>query len=1167
MDPPRGSRMRTWSEPVHSANRSTGYELQLHSKKNVESSTEALYCASSESDPRNIGSNDLYSDPISVLEQVTRISALQDSLKTLDYLVRLLQWSGIPGPVMFLSDRESLGQGSQFKVYKQKAVWPDAHEPIIKFVAAKEPKYFLNSDHKLNLADSASRRQLHDMCLEVVALAHPTLQKHPNIINMLGWGKDDAIWHRPLTLVLELATSDLKTEMEDWGRSMTWRQKYQICWDIGSGLDAIHDCRLAHGDLKAENVLICMDEAGKVVAKIADFGFCVDENYETAQMMIGTPGWQAPEIENGDFQLAQLSLADNFSYGLLVWSVMLLDGKCPPHGFSKSRSTAATEAFQSKELDLPLPTRKALVSVAESLLNSCVSERSAYVSDIMFSGLGVEDGESASTSSTNSVTSSGNNGSGTPISQPCEFEPFEWELRRVDHQLHEDMLAAFDSDPTSLPGDLILSLALTESTVNTRPEKLLQLICVSAYQNYEPAQALMELVFEYVRQRIPEDITYYLQEYLGNAVATGSLVAASKLQRRSYEVYEDAKHAFRVDGGFNQYYSHIRYDTMHVSTRDIILSDQALMSRYGHGLTHWCAIFGSRGDLDQIYHPDSRTKLLGINTQTSTKETAIYLSCLRGAWEITEALLEQGADPSIACTGARVTCLHWLFTFDESKTAKAACEFVRRGTNINALSDEAVPLYHFPFSLPRGTPLHWAVTIQCHASIKALLENGADPFLRNANDPYIDDERIRPPRFLQEPVGEPRSVLDHPTLGLTPLDIAVIIRDPFIFQYLQSSMGKIDLNITDEEGLALVHRLSRSRQDLTMLDIYFDRRVFQGSPEVQRNSLESLISTMEKLGADFNMPVKDLPRETANHVKSGVISDHTPLMLAMSCGDFDLIEMLIDHGATVQYKNQLGKTALMCLGDAPHLSTTAAEEHYLRAMKVLICHGGDIHSASTEGQTAIQAAVIWEYLSIIELLLEHGVDPEQHIHSIINKNIWAYLAKREVSDKHDVAVADLLTRYIFPLTDRDKRNRIIELADESGASLLHYFSQSGMVACVTALLDASCVINPQRRDWKYRINDDGEVIGRIEWNMTPLDSALVAELDIRNPKKRNSDNFGLSGSDRDVLCKQVAQIALLLRQAGGVEVRESTLSEVENNDNIKRHNELTPVIEIWRFDG
>lgn len=723
-------------------------------------------------------------------------------------------------------------------------------------------------------------------------------------------------------------------------------------------------------------------------------------------------------------------------------------------------------------------------------------------------------------------------------------DPYEWELPALSSALCRYSFTAFEINQDSVQGDLLFNMALKYSQHDRSPKNSLRLICISAQKDYEPAQALLELVSEYLEKTIPEETACHLDRYLENSVATGSFTATSRLRSRNYKAFEDARQVFRRDSGFNLYYSDVSYESGGNLDDDIPTSSE------GRGSWHWVAVHGSLEHINQLGCANDRIRnedgLMDINSLTSYGETALYLSCLRGAWEVSKALLDYGADPSIRCTAAGLTCLHWLFAFDDEEKAKATDKFIEQGANINELSNAPIPMYHFPFTLPQGSPLHWAVTVQCHATIKVLLDNGADPSLRNGSDPYEYDDRIRPHNFFRDPDSDSCSISKHSTLGLTPLDIAAMIRDPFIFQHLQSGNGKIDLNVTDEEGLALMHRLSFGRQDRTMLGNLFDRRVFQGSPKVQHDSLETLLSTIITLGADVDMPVKQLPQYKANDMQYSEIIGYTPLMLAMGNGEYDLVELLINHGATVQYKNQHGVTALMCL--SPHYYIRAGTERgpVLHAMKMLINHGGDIHSADNKGRTAIRRAAYPRHIPEFEFLLEQGADPGSQ-----NSTMWKNLSSIKNSDKIDFAVADLLGRYVFSLEDPDKRYQIMEIANKSGPSLLHYFSRDGSVACVTALLNASCVINARWRRREYPKPKDGKWV-KIEWDMTPLDAALA----VYDQEVSVYFMAELSDDDRGNVRTRLEKVISLLRNAGGIELRQSSKVETEFVDEDARAREI-----------
>ena len=58
-------------------------------------------------------------------------------------------------------------------------------------------------------------------------------------------------------------------------KSLDYGLKHLLCLDIARGLSALHQAGLVHGDLKAENVLVCSSPSRRYLAKISDFGFSV----------------------------------------------------------------------------------------------------------------------------------------------------------------------------------------------------------------------------------------------------------------------------------------------------------------------------------------------------------------------------------------------------------------------------------------------------------------------------------------------------------------------------------------------------------------------------------------------------------------------------------------------------------------------------------------------------------------------------------------------------------------------------------------------------------------------------------------------------------------------------------------------------------------------------
>lgn len=79
-----------------------------------------------------------------------------------------------------------------------------------------------------------------------------------------------------------------------------------------------------HRDLKAENVLITVEDQGNLRIKLSDFGESRDMA-DTAEYItqVGTEYYMAPEVGSGQYQKA----ADVFSLGCLMF--YMLEGKLP----------------------------------------------------------------------------------------------------------------------------------------------------------------------------------------------------------------------------------------------------------------------------------------------------------------------------------------------------------------------------------------------------------------------------------------------------------------------------------------------------------------------------------------------------------------------------------------------------------------------------------------------------------------------------------------------------------------------------------------------------------------------------------------------------------------------------------------------------------------------
>jgi serine/threonine protein kinase len=176
---------------------------------------------------------------------------------------------------------------------------------------------------------------------ELRILAHPPLRDHSNIVDFLGvaWEKHlDHIGRPWPILVLEYASGgNLREFLNPDPSAMPWSITLSIAQQIACGLSALHDCGVIHGDLKPDNVLIVIENDGRPIAKVSDFGFAIiKSDYAELESSVPprvrltgfTPSWEAPEARQGTILLDQAHMIDVYAFGL-IFAVMAMGGGNP----------------------------------------------------------------------------------------------------------------------------------------------------------------------------------------------------------------------------------------------------------------------------------------------------------------------------------------------------------------------------------------------------------------------------------------------------------------------------------------------------------------------------------------------------------------------------------------------------------------------------------------------------------------------------------------------------------------------------------------------------------------------------------------------------------------------------------------------------------------------
>ena len=629
---------------------------------------------------------------------------------------------------------------------------------------------------------------------------------------------------------------------------------------------------------------------------------------------------------------------------------------------------------------------------------------------------------------------------------------------------------------------------------NTDKDAILKPLLAAANRGYQPSQAILPLVCRSLEYELPEVVQKNELRWLWEAVASGSLGGGAELKILNREAYDNAKYVFEARGVYCWFYDF--FDFMAYSQPTYVKSSRSSerIDKYGNYALHYKACFGNPREMEQALGSSQ----VDVNTQNFKGQTALYVACCRGSWPVAQVLLNQGADPSIPDTTSGNTCLHWICTWNESCQSIFARTLMERGANLDALNTDDLVMFHYPFVFPRGSPLHWAVATFQHSAIKCLLNLGASPSIRNGSDPYLYDFRIRRPNAFGGPEMEQWSNPENPTLGVSPIDLAVMERDSYLLQQLIQTGISYKVNDVDEQGCAAFHRLDSGHVRRTRSGIIFNQRAFWGGQEERERNLATVIQSLLQLGGNINQLTRSKLIRHGEILEGG----KTPLMLALCVNELETVRQLLKYNADVNARNEIGENVLFYFDCHP---SRVQEAICKEAAELLLYHGADVHCKRNSGTTPI-SSIPSQILDVVKLLLDNGADVEEKNPTQRNMTVLAKLASAEDSftPNHDERLAIILAKSLFAITDREKRNLVMNCAGNSGRSLLHYMTFAGLHQCILTLLQAGADVN--------RVQKDSERSPGFKpfKKMTPLDEAIF----YRDKKYDILENKKSSGRSR-----------------------------------------------------
>jgi serine/threonine protein kinase len=194
--------------------------------------------------------------------------------------------------------------------------------------------------------------------------------RHTNVASVLHLGRTGSGYFYAMEFV---EGETLESLIKRSGR-LKVRLALEITAQVTAGLDAIHDHKLVHRDIKPTNVMVRLKDEGRLTAKIIDLGlakgaseFGSESEISTTGAFAGTPAFASPEQFAG---LGADIRSDLYSLGVTLWE--MLAGQVP------FRGSPSELVHEHQQAPLPLEQLKNLPQPVVVLLDVMLEKDPAH---------------------------------------------------------------------------------------------------------------------------------------------------------------------------------------------------------------------------------------------------------------------------------------------------------------------------------------------------------------------------------------------------------------------------------------------------------------------------------------------------------------------------------------------------------------------------------------------------------------------------------------------------------------------------------------------------------------------------------------------------------------------------------------------------------------------
>ena len=354
-------------------------------------------------------------------------------------------------------------------------------------------------------------------------------------------------------------------------------------------------------------------------------------------------------------------------------------------------------------------------------------------------------------------------------------------------------------------------------------------------------------------------------------------------------------------------------------------------------------------DLARLAHNDNPTEWIRAHYNEAnvfdSEANKLFSACRSGDLNTILAAQNRRTDPD----DSEPSCLHYIVGHDHVDLDNLIPALVASGSLVDSQSrysfQQAFRLSPYGYSAQTGSPLHWAISRNSARAVAALMNSGADPYMRNASDlspahiasfNHQDDLlqimiTLSEPQHVWKPPGYFRASLMAQALKQTSFEHMVCTRgDPdSLFRVL-----RLLRNTVESEGL----------YDAELLSLAIESR----RPEV----LRFLLGECEINPNIYAVDPGGNP--------------YWPLKIAVQSGHPALLDLLLEHGLEV-HRIQLTWA----------VSSASSEDEINSAIERLVLLPDiNVNRPDGTGSYPLHIAIDHGKINVVKCLLRLGADKE-----------------------------------------------------------------------------------------------------------------------------------------------------------------------------------------------